>query len=68
MLYLRPENTDLSLLRENDYLFCWYPGDESELATAEWGESMCKKSVAGFVEVINAKVARGDRPNGSDSA
>ena len=68
MLYLRPENTDLSLLRENDYLFCWHPGDESELATAEWGESMCKKSVAGFVEVINAKVARGDRPHGSDSA
>ncbi|MDP7248556.1 MAG: creatininase family protein [Planctomycetota bacterium] len=56
MLYLRPDNSDLSLIRENDYRFCWNPGNEARLATAEWGETMCKKTVAGFVEAINAKV------------
>ncbi|MDA0838808.1 MAG: creatininase family protein [Planctomycetota bacterium] len=56
MLYLRPENSDLSLIRDNDYLFCWNPGGEANLATAEWGETMCRKTVAGLIEVINKKV------------
>lgn len=56
MLHLRPENCDLSLLREDDYRFCWHPGNEAKLATAEWGETMCRRTVAGFVDVINAKL------------
>ena len=56
---LTPRKFQLSLLRENDYRFCWRPGNEARLATAEWGETMCEKTVAGFVRVINAKVRGG---------
>ena len=55
-LHLRPENTDLSLVRENDYRFCWNPGNEARLATAEWGATMCRKTVAGLVEMIRSRV------------
>ena len=56
MLHLRPDYTDLSLIRENDYRFCWNPGNESKLATAEWGETMCKKTVPGLAEIIQTKI------------
>ena len=56
MLYLRPDNSDLGLVREHDYRFCWNPGHEARLASREWGETMCRKTVAGFVEEINARV------------
>ncbi|MBI2190470.1 MAG: creatininase family protein [Planctomycetes bacterium] len=56
MLHLRPQFTDLSLLRPNDYRFCWNPGNESKLATADWGETMCKKTVAALAEIIRSKV------------
>jgi hypothetical protein len=59
MLYLRPDNSDLGLLRDGDYLFCSNPGYEARLASAEWGEAMCAKTVAGFVEEINARVRGG---------
>lgn len=56
MLHLRPEYTDLSLLRPDDYRFCWNEGDESELATAEWGETMCNKTVPALAEMIRERI------------
>jgi creatinine amidohydrolase/Fe(II)-dependent formamide hydrolase-like protein len=53
MMYFRPEYTDLSLIRPNDYFYCWQKGGESNKATYEWGEKMAEKTVNGLVEMIN---------------
>jgi creatinine amidohydrolase/Fe(II)-dependent formamide hydrolase-like protein len=52
MMYLRPENTDLSLIRPDDYFYCWQKDDESNKASFEWGKSMCDKTVKGFIDMI----------------
>lgn len=62
MLHLRPQFTDLSLLRPGDYRFCWNTGNEAKLATAEWGETMCLKTVAGLVEIIRSKACQDRAP------
>jgi creatinine amidohydrolase len=53
MLYYRPDNTDLSMIRPHDYMFCWEKNGESNKATYEWGKTMSDKTVSGWVELIN---------------
>ena len=52
MLYLRPDHTDLSLIRPDDYSYCWREGRESNKATYEWGKTMTEETVKGFLELI----------------
>lgn len=52
MLYHRGPFTDLSLLRPNDYPFNWYPGDESKLATKEWGQQMTELVVNNYLKLF----------------
>ena len=53
MMYYRPKNTDLSLIRPNDYSCCWRVNGESIKATYEYGKIMSDKAVDGLVEMIN---------------
>jgi len=55
MLHLRGPCTDLGLLREGDYPFCWGKGGESNKATAEWGRQMTEKAVEALVRMIQDK-------------
>jgi creatinine amidohydrolase/Fe(II)-dependent formamide hydrolase-like protein len=55
MLHLRPDQTDLSLLQQGDYRFCWQEGGEAASATAEWGEEMCEKAVRALEQIIRNK-------------
>jgi creatinine amidohydrolase len=53
MMYYRPKNTDLSLIRPNDYSYCWRVDGESNKATYELGKMMSDKAEDGLVEMIN---------------
>jgi hypothetical protein len=52
-MYYRPKNTDLSLIRPNDYSYCWRVDGESNKATYELGKMMSDKAEDGLVEMIN---------------
>ncbi len=58
MLYLHPEQTNLSLVREGDYRFCWEPGNESKLATAERGREFCERVVRNLVQTITERTVK----------
>lgn len=58
MLYLRPQNTRLSLLRKGDYNYCWSPNDESKDATYERGKEMCEKVVGNAILLFREKRAK----------
>ena len=55
MLNLRAPYTDLSLLRPNDYAFCWHKGGEANAATAQRGREMTDKLVARWIELFKEK-------------
>jgi creatinine amidohydrolase/Fe(II)-dependent formamide hydrolase-like protein len=59
MLFLRGEHTDLTLIRPNDYPFCWEKGGPSNTATRELGRQMTEKVVGRLVELIEAKTRPG---------
>lgn len=52
MLYLRPDHTDLSLIRPGDYSYCWREDREANKASYEWGKTMTEETVKGFIELI----------------
>ena len=56
MMYLRPDYTDLSMIRPNDFFYCWQKDDESNKASFKWGKSMCDKTVNGLIEMINSEL------------
>jgi creatinine amidohydrolase/Fe(II)-dependent formamide hydrolase-like protein len=53
MMYLRPDNTNLSMITPGDYFYCWQKDDESNKASLEWGKTMCDKTVNGLIDMIN---------------
>lgn len=55
MLHLRPEYTDMTLIRPGDYFFCWQPDREANKATAEWGHQMTERAVEGLITLIKEK-------------
>lgn len=52
MMYYRPDNTDLSLIRPSDYFYCWQKDGESNKASYEWGKAMSDKTVKALIEFI----------------
>ncbi|MBI2297691.1 MAG: creatininase family protein [Armatimonadetes bacterium] len=58
MLHLHGEHTDLSLVREGDYRFCWEPGNEAKLATADRGRELCGLVTDGLKRLIRDRAAR----------
>jgi creatinine amidohydrolase/Fe(II)-dependent formamide hydrolase-like protein len=55
MLYLRQPYVNLSLIRPNDYMFCWYKDDESNTATYEWGKQMAEEALANYPKIIKER-------------
>jgi len=58
MLFLRPEHTDLALLREGDFPFCWRPGGRAADATLERGQ----EAINNVVDDIVAAMKKRARP------
>ena len=55
MLHLKPEFTDLKLLREGDYPYCWEKNGPAKDATAEWGRQMTEKAVEALVKLMRER-------------
>lgn len=55
MRALHPELVDMTVLKENDFWYCWREGDRSVDATPEAGREMLEALVAALVAEISAQ-------------